>query len=322
MIFIDEVTVQVRAGSGGKGCESYFRRTDRKMVPNGGDGGKGGDVIVRADRNVTSLYPFILNKHYQAESGHQGSSNQKKGRDGKNLILRVPCGTTVFNKPENLLIRDLVSDEEEVVVLKGGRGGTGNAHYGREATEGERGGNLDITLSVRLSADIVFVGAPNSGKSSLLRYLTHSKVKAESYPFSTQAPHLGIYETTDFKTMTLCELPALIPGSSKGKGLGNHFLKHLERARLVFLMLEPLKDGFDPEMDYNNLREEIAAFNTEYANIPHVVVIAKEDDPMVEEFFRNHKAEFPVPCFFISTQSGKGVDALMREALRRLNRDS
>jgi len=322
VIFVDEVTVRIFAGSGGKGCESYYRRTDRKMVPNGGDGGKGGDVILRADRNVMSLYPFVLNKHYQAESGHQGSSNQKKGRDGGALILRVPCGTTVFSKQEHLLIRDLLSDQEEVTVLKGGRGGTGNAHYGREATPGERGGDLEISLSIRLNADIFFVGVPNSGKSSLLKQLTHSKVKVESYPFSTRVPHLGTYETPDFKTLVLCELPALIPGASKGKGLGNHFLKHLERAKLVFLMLDPLKDGFDPELDYNNLREEIIAFNAEYANLPYWVVIGKEDEPQVKEFFKNYKETFPVPCFFISTQSGKGIDFLMTEALKRLSHDA
>lgn len=319
MIFIDEVTVQVSSGRGGKGCESFFRRTDRKMVPNGGDGGKGGDIILRADRNETSLYCFLLNKHFQAGPGDHGSSNQKTGRDGKDLIIRVPCGTTIFNEDEHLLIRDLASDGEEVVVVRGGRGGRGNAHQGREATPGQPGQDLRIRLSVHIPADIFIVGWPNSGKSSLLTCTTHSKAKCEPYPFSTRHPQLGIYQTEDFRNVTLCELPALIPGSSKGKGLGNHFLKHLERARMMILMLDPQREGFDLKEDYNHLLEEIRLFNAQYAEIPHLVAVAKGDDPEVKAMLKKKK-KLPVPWYLISTQTKEGVEVLIKKAVEQFQK--
>lgn len=322
MIFVDEVSVRVVSGGGGKGCESYFHRTDHKMVPNGGDGGKGGDVILRADRNVSSLYSFVLNKHYQAENGSQGSSNQKTGRDGKPLVIRVPCGTKVYNSKEHLLIRDLVADGTEVIVLRGGKGGTGNAHQGRQATPGQPAQTLIIQLSIQILADIFLVGNPNSGKSSLLTCLTHSKAKCECYPFSTRSPQLGIYQSDDSPHMTMCELPALIHGSSKGKGLGNHFLKHLERARLIFLMLDPAKEGFDPKTDYNHLLEEVRLFNAQYALAPHFVVVSKADDPQVKEFFKKKKIRFKVPFFLISTQTKEGVEKLMKKAAEFLANDT
>ena len=180
MIFVDEVTIYIQSGSGGKGCESYFKRTDKKLVPTGGDGGKGGDIIIRADRNINSLYAFRFNKHYHAESGHQGGGNQKTGKNGADLIIRVPCGTTILDKHEGLVIRDLIHEGDEVIALRGGEGGRGNHHHGREATPGENGSSLEMVLSLTLNADIFLVGDPNSGKSLLLNYLTGSRAKSES----------------------------------------------------------------------------------------------------------------------------------------------
>ncbi len=313
MVFVDEAVIHIQSGNGGKGCESYYKRTDKKFVPTGGDGGKGGDIIVRADRNMSTLYSFKFNKHFCAESGHQGSGNQKKGKDGADIVIRVPCGTTVLEKNEKLLIRDLVYEGDEVVALRGGKGGLGNHHHGRAATPGESGQGFEIVLSLTLNADIFIVGSPNSGKSLLLNYLTASKAKSESYPFSTKVPQLGIYQTQDFETLTLCELPPIVEGSHRGKGLGSQFLKHLARAKFMFLMLDPFQDAFDAKSGYNHLLREISAFNPEFASIPHFVVISKSDEPSVKKSFETKKMNFPCRFFLISAKTGEGINSLMQE---------
>lgn len=318
MIFVDEVVIHIRSGNGGKGCESYFRRTDKKFVPTGGDGGRGGDVIIRADRNLTNLYQFKFNPEYRADSGQLGGGNQKTGRDGEDLIIRVPCGTTVFNKTEKLLIRDLVNEGDEVVAVKGGRGGIGNQHHGKTATPGESGQWLDVVLSLKLKADIFLVGSPNSGKSRLLNYLTGSKAKSEHYPFATQSPQLGTFETADYRSILLCELPSLVSGSSRGKALGNQFLKHLARARLLFLMLDPFQDAFDPVAGYNALLQELRAFNPEFTAIPHFLVIGKMDRPEVSQLLEKKKINVSCPVFKISAETGAGIEPLMQEAEKRV----
>jgi len=318
LIFVDEVMIHIQSGNGGKGCESFYRRTDKKFVPTGGDGGKGGDIIFRAVRNMTSLYSFKFNPQHRADSGQLGGGNQKTGRNGKDLVVFVPCGTTIFNKADHLLIRDLVHEGDEVVALRGGRGGMGNQHHGKAATPGEPGQSMDLVLSLKLRADIFLIGSPNSGKSRLLNYLTGSKAKSEAYPFATKSPQLGIFQTPDYRSLLLCELPSLVSGSSQGKALGNQFLKHLARARLLFLMLDPFQDAFDPVAGYNELLEEIRAFNPEFAAIPHFLVISKIDRPEVSESLTKKKLNVPCPVFKISAETGLGIEALMQGAEKKI----
>ena len=316
-MFVDEIIIHIQSGSGGKGCESYYRRTDKKFVPTGGDGGKGGDVIIRADRNVTSLYSFRFNPLFRADSGQLGGGNQKTGRNGQDVVILVPCGTSVFNKAGHLLIRDLLNEGDEVIALRGGRGGIGNQHHGKMATPGEPGQSLDVVLDLKVKADIFFVGSPNSGKSRLLNYLTGSKAKSEAYPFATKSPQLGIFETADYKTFVLCELPSLVSGSSKGKALGNQFLKHLSRARLLFLMVDPFQSDFDAAAGYNELIEELKAYNPDFAGIPHFLLINKMDTPEASEAVKK-KVNVPCPVFRISAETGAGIEMLMKEAEKRI----
>lgn len=317
MIFVDEVVIVAQSGDGGPGCESYEKRSELRVLRTGGDGGKGGDVIFRADSNVTTLYPFVLNRLFRAESGQQGSSNQKTGPGGKDLLVRVPCGTKIFNKQENLLIRELVNNGDEVTVCQGGKGGIGNSHKRGSVLPAGKCQTIELFLSLHLRADVLLLGMPNAGKSALLKHWTHSRAQVEAYPFSTRTPQLGSYEDEEYQQFTFCELPALIPGSSEGKGLGNHFLKHLETSSFFLLMLDPLKEGFNLRRDYEETMAEITAYNPRLAEREHFAVVSKIDD---ECFSRDaHKNQkLPVPVFYISTVTGEGSRELLDIVLTKI----
>lgn len=311
-MFVDSAKIKIKSGNGGKGCESFFRRTDKKTVPNGGNGGDGGDVVFEADRNVSSLQFFSFRPVFEAKKGEGGSSNQKSGRKAENLILKVPCGTSIYNAANNFLVRDLIGHGDQVVALKGGRGGIGNDRV-RLATQGKPGEEMDVLLDYTLVADIFLVGTPNSGKSSLLRVITGSKVKSESYPFSTKMPQLGTYESEKYDRLTICELPSLERGSYQGKGLGNHFLKHLRRARLIFFVLEPDSDfASDLKEQKEILEEEINHFDESFSQIPRFYVINKVDlntDPKSSK-----KKIFGSYTFYVSSVTGERIHHLMRQA--------
>lgn len=313
--WFDEAVIEVVSGRGGNGCESYHHRRDRKKEPDGGNGGRGGDVWVEADSNVTGLIHFKFNQHFQAEDGASGGSNQKAGRSGKDLIIKVPCGTTITNADNNLRIRDLKDPDDQVMIAKGGRGGAGN-HTGKEAKHGAAGTSFRIRLDFRVKANIVLVGTPGSGKSLLLHKLTNAHIEDKTYPFSTRAPHLGVYENQDYSKVVLCELPSLMKGSSEGRGLGNRYLKHLDRAEVIFLVMEP-KSDFAPDLNtaYNLLREEIGHYEEDYLKMPMVGIVNKSD--LIESEEERKKMEktaekWKVPVFFVSAKTGEGLDRLMK----------
>src|SRR3989338_8857835 len=268
-MFIDEVTIIVRSGAGGKGCESFIHRPDHKKIPNGGDGG---DVILRADPQTGNLFALKSKRIFEAEAGGAGTRNNKYGRKGSDCIVKVPCGTTIYNKKDNLLIRDLVHPGEEVVVLKGGNGGYGN-HARYPTIKGGDSKELEILVSFKIIADIFLVGLPNSGKTTLLKRLTGAGVLETEYPFATKAPQMGTYRS-NFDQLRLCELPAIYRAAEEGRGLGTRCLKHLERARLVFLMLDPKSEfSSDLKSGYNILLDTIKHFNPAFAEIPRLLVV-------------------------------------------------
>jgi GTP-binding protein len=304
---------------------------------------------VRADPQTGSLSPLKSKRIFEAERGGIGIGNNRYGRKGKDYVVNVPCGCTLYNKRDELLIRDLVSPGEEVVVLTGGRGGYGN-HRKRPVTQGEASRELELLISFKIIADIFLVGLPNSGKTTLLKRLTGARVAESEYPFATKSPHLGTYRDHSAE-LRVCELPAIYRASDEGRGLGTHFLKHLERARLIFLMLD-FKSEFaeDLKSGHEILIETVRKFNPAFLDIPRFIVVNKADvilqrsakenclqdchseakpppnrtaDPPRILAEKNLKSEmlrfaqhdkFQEKLFFISAKTGKGVDSLMKAA--------
>ncbi len=313
-MFVDELIITVCSGRGGRGCESYFRRADHKRVPNGGDGGKGGDVILKVDPHMADLLSLRSKPDFEAESGAPGIGNNQHGANGEDREISVPCGTTVYNQRDNLLIRDLVLPSDEVMVLKGGRGGYGN-HAGRPATSGQPGEELELKLSFKIIADIFILGLPNAGKTMLLRTLTRARVQETHYPFATKVPQLGTYQTEQ-GSYRLCELPSVYGASEAGRGLGTHYLKHLERAKLIFLTLD-VKSEFaqDLKIGYDILLKAMEHFDPDFLRIPRFVVVNKVDllgrKTGIKKFFPRKEKIYP-----ISVLEEMGLNQLMADATK------
>ena len=315
---IEEVTIKVKAGDGGKGCDSRVRLSEKKFMPTGGEGGRGGSVRIRADVNVATLKNFLYQKHFSAPSGVPGGSNHKKGKKGEDLVIFVPVGTAIFAKEKNFLIRDLAQNGEEVVVAKGGKGGAGN-EGGKTARSGETGESVEILLSWKIPADVFLVGLPNSGKSKFLSRLTHSGAKQAAYPFTTKQPELGVYETEDFNQIRLCELPGLYRESLQGHGVGMDFLKHLQRAKIILWMLDPLSPfASSLKEGYQILCKLLDHYDKSLLKISQVVVVNKMDLAEAREQVEKERFTPPVPFFLISAETGEGVEALMHYVTQKL----
>ena len=323
--FVDEAKIFVRAGKGGDGCVAFRRE---KFVPKGGpwggDGGKGGDVILRAVRNKKTLIDFYFKKHFFAENGENGSSNNKKGKDGEDLILEVPCGTIVkeIKNGEEKVIADLVNEGDNVIVAKGGKGGLGNTHFKsptnqapRIATKGEEGEEKIIKLELKLIADVGIIGYPNSGKSTLLSKISKARPKIADYPFTTIEPNLGVVDLGDFRSFVVADIPGLIEGASKGKGLGIKFLKHIERTKILVHLIDMSEN--DIINRYESLRNELKNYSSKLIEKKEIVVGNKID---LEESKKNiEKAkEYFNDIIFISALKGNGIKDLLERIWKEL----
>lgn len=275
-MFIDSAKIEVRAGSGGKGCKSLYRdKYQRQGKPDGGDGGKGADIIFRADHNLLTLLDFQYHRHFFGQHGSHGSGNNKKGRAAEDVIVRVPMGTTIKDAVTGSLLRDLNEDGQEVIIVKGGKGGIGNCHR-KEATPGEPGEKRTVILDLKLLADVGVVGFPNAGKSTLITAISNARPKIAAYPFTTMGP-LGVVDATH-KKFVIADLPGLIEGASEGRGLGDKFLKHLERTKVLIHIVDMAGfEGRNPADDYKKINLELKNYSKSIYKKPQVVCANKMD---------------------------------------------
>jgi GTP-binding protein len=297
-MFIDQVVIQVKSGKGGDGM-MHFRR--EKFIPlggpDGGDGGKGGDVIFEVKSTLNTLSSFRQNQKFKAEDGVKGGPSQMSGRYGNDLVLYVPPGTVIFDADTGELIGDLTQPGQQLNILKGGRGGRGNQHFAtsrnqvpRTAEKGEPAQERRIKLELKLIADIGLIGLPNAGKSTLLSVLTNAKPKIAPYPFTTLEPNLGVANIDDDTTAVLADIPGLIEGASQGAGLGHDFLRHVQRTRVLIHILDGL--SVDPVADYSQINSELSLFDPNLAKKPQLVALNKIDQPEVQEKLKDIQKKF------------------------------
>ena len=322
-MFIDRVVVRVEAGTGGSGCVS-FRREHRVPMggPDGGDGGRGGDVIVRGDSNMSTLLDYTYRDRWSADRGEHGMGSNKTGRSGGEVVLPVPPGTIVKDLDTGEIIGEVLEHGQEVVVARGGRGGKGNTHFAtathqspREWQPGEEGESRTLELELRLIADVGLVGQPNAGKSTLLSVISAARPKIADYPFTTLAPNLGVVQLTDHRTFVVADIPGIIEGAHEGKGLGLQFLRHIERTRVLAFLI-PI-DALDWQAEYDGLRAEVFAHSRELADKPHCVVFTKMD-LMGEDYVPPIAAPRAFGMFAVSAAARTGLDALLDAWWRQL----
>lgn len=325
-MFVDEAKLFLKAGDGGNGCLSFRREKYLpKGGPDGGDGGKGGDVILLCDANFNDLREYKYQPHWNAKNGRPGEGRNKHGADGADIVLRVPAGTQVFNLDGNLLVAELLEDGERVTLLKGGRGGLGNNQFKnsvnqapRKTTPGKPGELGEFAFKLKTIADIGLVGFPNAGKSSLTNAFTNARPKMAPYPFTTKNPSVGIIEYDDYARISMADIPGLIEGASENKGLGHQFLKHVERCKLLIFIIDMAgTDNRKPADDYAQLLVELENFDPVLLEKPRIVVANKMDvegaAKNLTAFKRKHKVEIEK----ISCLAGTGLDAL-KQRLREI----
>jgi GTP-binding protein len=330
-MFVDQVKVSSQAGSGGRGCVSFRReKFVPKGGPDGGDGGRGGDVILRADRHVDNLANFFYEPIIKAKNGEHGMGKKMAGRTGANKVVKVPIGTIVWQAEEQkrpassseqpaIPIVDLISDGQEFVLCRGGAGGKGNVHFKssrnrapRQYTEGEEGENGTFLLELRTIADAGLVGYPNAGKSTLLRKISAARPKVAAYPFTTLHPIVGVMELPGYRRATIADIPGLIEGAHRGLGLGHEFLRHITRCRtLVFVIDVAGSEGRNPIEDLQNLRREIDLYDPALSSRPWLVVANKMDLTDAEKNLRAMQERFPrIKIIPTSAAKGEGITEL------------
>jgi GTP-binding protein len=315
-MFVDSAIIHVKAGDGGAGCLAFRReKYIPKGGPAGGDGGHGGDVILIADKHVRTLLDFQHKTKYQGQRGRHGLGDNKTGRSGESVTVRVPIGTTVSDQDSGEVLADLTHHGDSCVVAKGGRGGRGNARFvtptnraPREYEPGQEGEEKHLALELKLLADIGLVGLPNAGKSTLLSRISAARPKIADYPFTTLQPNLGIVKANSGQTFVVADIPGLIEGAHEGKGLGIRFLKHIERTRLLALLID--LNGENPKQDYTTLMNELASYNIELQKRPKVLVFTKQD--LSVKAFKVPAWAKKMPHLVISAMAGTGLDVCIQ----------
>lgn len=316
MPFVDEAKIYVKAGNGGKGCKSFYRnRRLRHPRADGGYGGRGGNVVVTCDSKVHTLLDYQYRQHFRAENGKHGSGNKRKGRDGQDCLIRVPLGTSVRDFNTGYLLRDLELESQSVIVVKGGRGGKGNVSSS-QVTDAEPGEEKLIKLELKLIADVGIVGFPNAGKSTLISCLTNAKPKIASYPFTTKAPVLGKLRIED-AVFTIADLPGLIEGAHQGRGLGDKFLKHVEKTRFLIHLVDMSGIESDPIKNYETLNKELKSYSDSLASKQQILVANKMDLSESIQNLEKFKKSVKKKVYPISALEKQGIDKLIEEIKKR-----
>lgn len=332
MKFIDEVEIHVNAGDGGGGAVSFRRESFVPFGgPDGGDGGRGGDVIVEADPQLGTLLEFRHRPKWQADRGENGSGRDCNGKGAEDLVIKVPVGTVVYDRATGDVIADLHDKGQRVVVAKGGRGGLGNMNFAtpwdqapRRAQPGEKGQRRALRMELRLIADVGILGFPNAGKSTFISVVSRARPKIADYPFTTLIPNLGLVRVDEDRSFVMADIPGLIPGAAQGAGLGIRFLKHVERTRVLLHLLTIEGDDFDLLARYDALMREVQAFDPELASRPQLVAVSQVDLPDARAAWELAVPQFAargITLHKVSAVSGEGVreivfalDAMLREA--------
>ncbi len=328
-LFIDEVDIIAIAGDGGSGSVSFRReRYIPKGGPNGGDGGDGGSVILIADDQYNTLIHLAGHHHWRADAGRRGMSKDCRGKNGQDIYIPVPPGTIVHDVEHCIVLKDLAADKEEVCVAVGGKGGKGNSRFKsatnqapREFETGTPGQERRLHLELKLIADIGLVGKPNAGKSTLLSRLSAARPKVASYPFTTLHPSLGIVELSGYRRFVMADIPGLIEGAHEGAGLGDEFLRHIERTRLILHMVDVCPFDGDPATDYHTIKRELNEYSSELAGKDEIIVANKMDLTDSEEHLKMFREAVgdDVQIISISAITGEGLDRLGEIIWQRLN---
>ncbi len=340
MWFVDHAEVSVKAGDGGRGCTAFAQPPyTRYPSADGGDGGDGGDVILIADPNIATLLDFHFRHEFKADAGRHGGGNQKSGKRGEDLVIRVPVGTLLREAGTDAVLQDLTRPEQRVVVAKGGRGGMGNAARVAsaqgarrkrkhsppvrprtlDATPGTAGEQRRGILELKLIADVGIIGCPNAGKSSLLARISTARPKIGAYPFTTRYPVLGVVEVKGRGAFVACDIPGLIEGAHAGKGLGIQFLRHIERTRVLLHLVDAAAvDGRDPVDACRQVNAELAAYSRTLSKKPQLVVANKLDLPQAREHLTALRRAMGQPVYEVSAATGEGVPELLEAVWHQL----
>lgn len=321
-MFTDRVTIELAAGKGGNGVVSWRReKYVPKGGPSGGNGGRGGSVIIEADQQLISLEWYRQRHQFKAENGVQGGPNRMQGRSGKDLVLKVPCGTLVKDATTGEILCDLTAHQQKWVACQGGKGGRGNYTFKsstnrapNQCTPGRPGEKLDVELELKLIADVGLVGFPNAGKSTLISSLAKVKVKIAPYPFTTLAPNLGYIERDNYTRLFIADIPGIIKDAHQDRGLGLEFLRHIERTELLIFVLDASGiDGRNPTEDFEVLRNEVGQYNPVLLERPYYVVLnkidAEESEEHLKQFHKTYQIN-PEYLFELSALTGEGIERL------------
>ncbi len=326
MKFLDQAKIYISSGNGGDGCTSFRREKYIEFGgPNGGDGGKGGDVLIRVDKNLNTLIDFRYQQHFKANRGENGKGKNQTGADGKDLIINVPPGTEIYNEDRSVLLFDLVEKDEDIILAKGGNGGLGNNRFKsstnqapRKFTKGEIGQEKWVWLSLKLFADIGIIGKPNAGKSTFLSKISNANPKIGDYPFTTLHPVLGTVKRFD-KEIVLADIPGLIEGAHEGKGLGDKFLAHIERCKILLHLVDATDENLHE--NYKTVRNEISKYGEKISSKREIVVISKADliNSNRENVIDQIKNIIDCKLFIISSFNNEGVEELMDSLFKFIN---